>query len=421
MEYKIFWCKVNKYYTDEWLNSTYLKNKDWIFIASCVVTDNAKKKWIKFIKNIASEISWNKKIFISGCWAFKWWEVQNDFFIIYPELNYLKWKIQILPEKPVNLKLEKDILKEKFKLIPQIYTKKFLLIQWWCDSFCSFCLTVKKRWKHYYRDKEDIVKEIINFEKKWGKEIVLTWVNLTAWWLNSTIPKKNLYNSRFAELLEYILKNTNIPRIRISSLWPEFVDYKCLELFKEKRIYPHFHYSVQSWSNSILKSMNRHYNWQYIKNLLEKTKKLKRKDNVEVSIWADLIVWFPWETENDFLDTYNLVKNWFITKVHIFPFSWHYTWETVPAWNFENQLSEKIKNDRLKKLEKIWLIIRKKFINNNIWKTFEVLIEKVIINNLWNISWKWWTENYIDVNENNFQILSWKIERNEIVKWIFKK
>jgi len=56
MQYKIFGCKVNKYYTDEWLNSAYLKDKEGIFIASCVVTDQAKRKWIKFVKDVAKEI-----------------------------------------------------------------------------------------------------------------------------------------------------------------------------------------------------------------------------------------------------------------------------------------------------------------------------------------------------------------------------
>jgi tRNA A37 methylthiotransferase MiaB len=65
MEYKIFGCKVNKYYTDEWLNSIYLKDKNGIFIASCVVTDKAKKKWLKFVKDTAKLITDDKKIFIS--------------------------------------------------------------------------------------------------------------------------------------------------------------------------------------------------------------------------------------------------------------------------------------------------------------------------------------------------------------------
>ena len=281
MQFKIFWCKVNKYYTDEWLKSEYLKDKNGIFVASCVVTDKAKRKWIKFVKDEVKKLEWDDKIFISWCWAFKKWEAQDDFFDIYPELKEFEWKIMILWEKPEELKLEIDskTKKEEKKKVDfsklknftqkQIYTKKFLLIQWWCNSFCTFCLTVQKRWRHYYRDKDDIVSEITEFEFGWWKEVVLTWVNLSAWWLRDT---NDVWQSRFAELLEYILEKTTIPRLRISSLWPEFIDDRCLEIFKNKRIYPHFHFSVQSGSSKVLKDMRRHYDWEYMRKLLEKTK-----------------------------------------------------------------------------------------------------------------------------------------------------
>ena len=428
MQFKIFWCKVNKYYTDEWLKSEYLKDKNGIFVASCVVTDKAKRKWIKFVKDEVKKLEWDDKIFISWCWAFKKWEAQDDFFDIYPELKEFEWKIIILWEKPEELKLEIDskTKKEEKKKVDfsklknftqkQIYTKKFLLIQWWCNSFCTFCLTVQKRWRHYYRDKDDIVSEITEFEFGWWKEVVLTWVNLSAWWLRDT---NDIWQSRFAELLEYILEKTTIPRLRISSLWPEFIDDRCLEIFKNKRIYPHFHFSVQSGSSKVLKDMRRHYDWEYMRKLLEKTKNLEREDWVEVSIWADIIVGFPWETKDDFMDTYNLVKDWLITKVHAFPFSAHKFWESVPAWKFENQVSDLEKKDRMWDLEFIADSVRDDFIERNIWKKFEVLIEVVKEEN-WKIRWKGWTENYIEADDRTFEILEWEIKKNSIVKWILK-
>ena len=412
MQFKIFWCKVNKYYTDEWLKSEYLKDKNGIFVASCVVTDKAKRKWIKFVKDEVKKLEWDDKIFISWCWAFKKWEAQDDFFDIYPELKEFEWKIIILWEKPEELKLEIDSKKKKeekkkvdFSKLKnftqkQIYTKKFLLIQWWCNSFCTFCLTVQKRWRHYYRDKDDIVSEITEFEFGWGKEVVLTWVNLSAWWLRDT---NDVWQSRFAELLEYILEKTTIPRLRISSLWPEFIDDRCLEIFKNKRIYPHFHFSVQSGSSKVLKDMRRHYDWEYMRKLLEKTKNLEREDWVEVS----------------FMDTYNLVKDWLITKVHAFPFSAHKFWESVPAWKFENQVSDLEKKDRMWDLEFIADSVRDDFIERNIWKKFEVLIEVVKEEN-WKIRWKGWTENYIEADDRTFEILEWEIKKNSIVKWILK-
>lgn len=155
MQYKVFGCKVNKYYTDRWLNSEYLRDKTGTFVASCVVTDSAKRKWIRFVKKELENISGEEKIYISGCGAFKDGKAQENFFELYPELNNGKEKIEILdesPEEDANIpSLREDekqamhndfITKEtseqtskidlsklaKFKTA-QIYTKKFVLIQ----------------------------------------------------------------------------------------------------------------------------------------------------------------------------------------------------------------------------------------------------------------------------------------------------
>lgn len=414
MKYKVFWCKVNKYYTDEWLNSEYLWDKSGIFIASCVVTDNAKKKWIKFIKQEIPNLTWMEKLYISWCGAFTNGNENNDFFSIYPELWEYKEKIEILPEKPYTEKKisvwTEKISQLKTKL--NLTTKKFLLIQWWCDSFCTFCLTVIKRGRHFYRMKEDIVDEIIEFEMQWWKEIVITWVNLWAWWQDTT---NNFKEPKLAELLNYILEKTDIPRIRISSLWPEFINDDLLKVFAHKRIYPHFHLSIQSWSNAILKSMKRHYDKSFLEDTLWKIRNIQREDQVDISIWADLIVWFPGETQEDFNDTYNLVTKYKITKVHAFPFSNHTLWETVPASFFPNQIDEKIKKERLQSLLTIWENVRNDFIESQKWNTFEILIESVK-NNIF----KWWTENYIECTNSNIEILSWNIEKNSIIIWKLK-
>jgi len=412
MEYKIFWCKVNKYYTDKWLNSSKLEGKKGIFIASCVVTDKAKRKWIKFIKDTVKDLENNSKIYVSWCWAFKDWRAQSDFFNLYPELEEYKNRIEILWEDPWEEKKFNSNSTTGLNLrnLPKnLYTKKFILIQWWCDSFCTFCLTVIKRGRHFSRSKEDITKEILEFEKSWWKEVVLTWVNLSAWWIETT---NDIWKSRIHELIEYILENTNIPRIRISSMGPEFVDEKLLELFKNTRIYPHFHFSVQSGSSNILKSMARHYDWEYIKNLLVKCKNIKREDWVDISLWADIIVWFPWETDDDFMDTYNLVKEVWIQKIHAFPFSAHEMWESVPAWKFKDQVSSKIKKERMEKLTILWDEIRENFIASQEWKELKVLIEWVKDH-----KWKWWTQNYIQATNENFEITSGEIKRNEVVVW----
>jgi len=408
METKIFWCKVNKHYTDKWLASKYLKDKSGIFVASCVVTDKAKRKWIKFVINEIWKLKDKEKIYLSWCWAFDKADVDKNFYDRYSELEKYKKQIVLLQEDPSEIKEE-----IKIDLSKSLFTKKFIIIQNWCDSFCSFCLTVKKRWWHYSKPKEEILKEIINFQDQWWKEVVLTWVNLCAWWQPTT---NDFENPKFKELIKYLLENTTIPRIRISSLWPEFLDSETIQLFKNTRIYPHFHFSLQSWSDKILKSMWRHYSAQHLYNILWELRNLKRDDNIKISIWADIIVWFPWETEEDFMDTFNTVKKYNITKVHAFPFSDHKLWENVPAWLYPNQIDEKIKRERLNRLIELWDKIRDDFIKSQIWNEFDILIESV---REW--EFKWWTQNYIEANNSAFDIIEWEIKRNNIVKWILKK
>jgi len=449
MQYKVFGCKVNKFYTDRWLNSEYLSDKTGTFVASCVVTDSAKRKWVRFVKKELETLEEKQKIYISGCGAFKDWKAQDDFFEIYPELAPAKNKIEVLDEAPIedsqktSLREEEkqemyidssaknkasgiDLSKLKNAQKTQIYTKKFILIQWGCDSFCTFCLTVQKRGRHYYRAVEDIIEEIKDFESEGWKEVVLTGVNLSAWGLENTHDIQNFsqdliknwtsgWGSRFAELLREILDNTSIPRIRISSLGPEFIDDAVIQILAEERIYPHFHFSVQSGSSSTLKSMARHYDGEYMKKLLKKIRNIKREDDVEVSIWADLIVWFPGESEEDFMDTYNLVKDYRITKLHAFPFSAHTMWESVPAGKFKNQIGEKIKKERMNRLMQLWDQVREEFKSTQKWKVLKILIEKSD-----NASWSGWSENYIECDNTNIDIIAGIPQKNNIVVWKYK-
>lgn len=416
MQYKVFWCKVNKYYTDKWLSSSQLKDASGIFVASCVVTDSAKRKWIRFVKQNISKLPDGEKMYISGCGAFEMGKENDAFFSTYPELQSFSEKIVLLPEDPQEKKsfsVSSGKLEALKKKLPQsgIFTKKFVLIQGWCDSYCTFCLTVQKRGGHFYRDKEDILEEILTAQRNDVAEIVLTWVNLCAWGLENT---NEVWKSRFAELLTYILEHTDIPRIRISSLWPEFIDDAVLKVFEHTRIYPHFHFSIQSGSDSVLKHMKRHYGAEYMNTLLKKTRAIKREDGVNISIWADIIVWFPGETEQDFIDTYHMVEKFQIGRLHAFPFSNHDFWEHVPAHFFKDQVADSVKKQRFQKLLALWEKNRDAFIESQIGKTFEVLVEGKIHCD----TWSGWTQNYIEADETNFQILEWSIKRGHLVKGI---
>lgn len=410
MDYKIFWCKVNKYYLSKWLNffnKNWFDDKNWIIISSCVVTDRAKNKFLKdslkFLKD------W-KNVYLTWCWAFEKWNVidYDNFFSIYPEMKIYKDNLFLLSEDPENWTFTFDLVNfEPFKndfnqlVTEEIYTKKFVVIQNWCDTNCTFCLTIKKRWKSRSRNLQDIITEINEFYNSWWKEIVLTWVNLAAWGANHT---RDYSTTKFNDLLEKIITDTKVPRIRISSIWPEFINDKTFDILNNPRFLPHFHISVQSFSNDVLKNMNRNYNNDTLAYVFSMFREKFQCNNSSLSFWADIIVWFPWESDNDFKITCDYINKFGINKLHVFPFSWHYKWDKIPAWMFKNQIWTDIKKIREKSLLELWNMIRNNFINSNLNKSHNVLVEEFK-------DWFsfWWTSNYIKVK------IPWKIQRWEII------
>lgn len=395
MQYKIFGCKVNKFYINKrlwYFDQNNLNEDSNYLLATCVVTDRAKNKRLKdVIKNLEA---W-KKIYMTWCWVFDKWKLidSEKFYAIYPELKKFNNQIFLIWEDPW-----KEFKSEWTKT--SLYTKKFILIQNGCDNFCTFCLTIMKRWKHRSRPLDEIIDEINDFSALWWKEIVLTGVNLAARWCDNT---NNISGSKFPYLLQEILNQTTIPRIRISSIWPEYLNNDFFHIIENPRIMPHFHISIQHFSDNILKSMNRNYDNKHLTQTLKKFQTLKRPDLI--SIWADLIVWFPWETKADFQQMLNSITTYNITKLHEFPFSWHTKGESVPAWKFENQILNSIRLSRKKQLNLIAAQVRNSFITKNKWLTHSVLIE-------WKKDEKrqWWTGNYIQVK------LDWNYSKGEIVQ-----
>lgn len=183
---------------------------------------------------------------------------------------------------------------------------------------------------------EDIISEIQDFVAHGGKEVVLTGTNIGAWGADNTNYTES---SRAAELIENILKKTTIQRLRISSLGVEYIDDRLLRLIKEPRVNPYIHLSVQSGSEAILRSMNRHYTRAQLLSVLEKISSIQRTDKIPINIGADIIVGFPGETESDFEDTVEIVRE-YITQLHAFPFSPHREHYSVPAGAFPDQIRE---------------------------------------------------------------------------------
>ncbi|PZM85763.1 MAG: hypothetical protein DLD55_06065 [candidate division SR1 bacterium] len=390
MQHKVYGCKVNKFYLNKriaHLEATNQVHENLFLVATCVVTDRAKMKWVK---EIIEQAKLGKQILIAGCGSITKGKAteRSAFFTYYPELQPYQEQITLLAEDPLE---EESELAFSFKMPGQkLWTKNYVIIQNGCDNHCSFCLTIFKRGPHRNRPLPEIIEEIKQIEAEGGKEIVLTGINLAAWGASNT---RNAHESRLNELLEAILEQTSIPRIRISSLDPQYLDDRFFQIISNPRFCPHFHLSIQSFSPKVLKLMHRGYDAEQLNILLQKFRKLNRPDAEFVSLGADIICGFPGETEEDFQLTCEGVQEHRITKLHAFPFSDHHKAERIPASLLPDQVPNEIRKSRNRKLIEIGDQVRDVFVAQNYGRKLQVLIEETKKGKS-----KGWTENYIQVS-----------------------
>lgn len=156
LETKIFGCKTNKFYAEKWLQSGELNDAHGVFVVSCVVTDQAKSRWIKFILKLleTNTLKDEERIYLSGCGTIQDGKLDPRFWEKYPQLTPYKNSIVPLGQDPHTVPgLKKtlgsqDGLQAKLQRLQQqqnLYTRKHIVIQTGCDTFCTFCATIHAR------------------------------------------------------------------------------------------------------------------------------------------------------------------------------------------------------------------------------------------------------------------------------------
>lgn len=259
------------------------------------------------------------------------------------------------------LSFEGDIIEG----LPQIHDhpkKAWVNIMYGCDEFCTYCIVPYTRGKERSRLPNDIIKEVEELVKKGYVEVTLLGQNVNAYGKDFTDM-----NYTFSNLLEDLSK-TNIKRIRFTTSHPRDLDDETIKVMgKYENIMPHLHLPVQSGSNKVLKKMNRKYTKE---EYLEKVEKL-RKYVPGISITTDIIVAFPGEEEEDFLETLDLVKKAGFEGAYTFIYSPR---AGTPAATFPNPLSEEEKKERLLKLNDL---INEGFYEGN--KRFEGEVVEVLV------------------------------------------
>ena len=241
----------------------------------------------------------------------------------------------------------------------QEHTRAYIKIQDGCNQFCTYCMSPYARGRVRSRQKADVLEEIKGLVSAGYKEFVLTGIHISSYG-----------NGFLLELIQAIDDIQGVERIRLGSLEPLIVTKEFADsLSKLKHICPHFHLSLQSGCESVLKRMNRHYTPD---EYMEGVQHLRAAFD-HPAITTDVIVGFPGETEEEFEETVQFVKKINFYEMHIFKYSKR---KGTKAAVMPNQVPENIKTKRSAVLQKIEAEASKKFREYYIGKDAEVLFEE---------------------------------------------
>ena len=311
-----------------------LDNPDIYILNSCTVTHVADKKARKSLRKIKKDNPSTLTV-LTGCYA------ERD------KENIIKSKIADLVYGNFQKdNLIKDISNHLGYQLPPLdnpiktgnlleRTRASVKIQEGCNQICAYCIVPKVRGREKSIDKKLITNEINDLHERGYKEIILTGTQLGTYGFD-------LINENLETLIKFIMTETSIERLRISSIQAHEISEDLLDIYRQysQRICNHFHLALQSGSNNILKLMRRKYN----NNDYLKAVNLIKSNLINPSISTDVIVGFPSETEKDFNDTLKIIKSSRFSKIHLFPYSDR---PGTSSYYFKDKIKPEIKKERM--------------------------------------------------------------------------
>jgi len=349
----------------------FTETPDVFVINTCSVTENADKKCKKVVKE-ALKISPNAYITIVGCYAqLKPKEIAEipgvDMVLGAAEKFQIVDYITDLTKNPKALEYNQPVA-EANEFVPAYSfgdrTRTFLKVQDGCDYSCTFCTIPLARGASRSDTIENAVKQAEEIAASGVKEIVLTGVNLGDFGI-----RDGKREDKFFDLVQALDKVEGIDRIRISSIEPNLLTDEIIEFVAaSKRFVPHFHIPLQSGSDKILGLMRRRYKRALYADRVAKIKELMP----DCCIGVDVIVGFPGETREDFIDTYNFLNELSVSYLHVFTYSER---ENTLASEMTGSVPGSTRTERSKMLHILSDKKRRAFYETQLNKTDEVLFE----------------------------------------------
>ena len=246
-------------------------------------------------------------------------------------------------------------------------TRAFLKVQDGCDYKCTYCTIPLARGISRSDELANVVKNAEEISAKNIKEIVLTGVNIGDYGKGEFGNKKHEHT--FLELVQALDKVEGIERLRISSIEPNLLKNETIDVVSKSRAFvPHFHIPLQSGHNDILKLMKRRYMRELYVDRVAKIKEVMP----HACIGVDVIVGFPGETDEHFLETYNFLNTLDISYLHVFTYSER---DNTEAANFENVVPKNVRTKRSKMLRGLSVKLRRSFYENQLGTNRSVLFE----------------------------------------------
>ena len=382
-------CKINQSESDFIVKELFEKglepvswseHPDFCIINTCTVTSRSDRKARQIIRKIKSHNK-NSKIVVTGCFvAFNKKFLQDcdiDFIVENKDKNKIPDLIGIMTAGRKDPEMESF----DFKSCPQfnqMHSRPLVKIQDGCEQNCTYCIVPKVRGKYRSVPYREILNKIIDFQKDGFEEVVLTGIHIGKYGVDFSTgsPGKESKISSLSNLLEEVVRETSIKRIRISSIEVNEIDSRLLDILKRnnRRFASHLHIPLQSGSDRILKLMGRPYTAQYY------FKKIGMISGTfpDIALTTDVMVGFPGESEEDFARTVNMIKRIAFSKIHVFRFSKRMH---TQAYGMGNQVGEEIKSERSKILRSIGDRLRNSYIKNQIGKLLNVVCEEMNVEN----------------------------------------
>lgn len=398
-------CKVNIYeseYVEDLLRGagyhivSFDEEADIYIINTCSVTNEADKKSRKMI-NQAKKRNSNAIIVVMGCYSqVKASDIDCDIVLGNKDKSKI---VEYLDEFIINRNSIKNIynLREESNFEDMSisnfvnHTRAFVKIQDGCNAFCSYCIIPYTRGRVRSKSYNLVIDEVTNLVNKGYREVVLTGIHTGRYGID-------LEDMNLEKLLRGLIEIDGLYRIRLSSIEINEITEGIMDLIKSSKVVAkHLHIPLQSGCDKILKNMNRKYDLDYFKKRIKELRELDK----DISITTDLIVGFPGEDEEDFLETIDTLKEIRFTKIHTFPYSKR---DGTPASMMNNQVDGNVKKRRVRDVLELSNKYEKEYYLSYVGRVLDGLVEvhkdgKVIV----------LTSNYIPV------IVDDKLESNSLV------